>query len=49
MQLLPIPEPNYTRLVFRQGRPKGVACAPLTATAKETLFYAQGGRKAHWA
>ena len=35
--------------VFRQGLPKGVACEPLTATDKETLFYAQGGKKAHWA
>ena len=34
---------------FRQGHPKGVACEPLTAATKETLFYAQGGRKAHWA
>lgn len=34
---------------FRQGHPKGVACEPLMATIKETLFYAQGGRKTHWA
>ena len=27
---------------FRQGHPKGVACEPLMATGKETLFYAQG-------
>ena len=33
---------------FRQGHPKGVACEPLTATAKETLIYAQGGAKTHW-
>ena len=49
MHYLPISTPNYTRLVFRQGRPKEVACEPLTATTKETLIYAQGGRKAHWA
>jgi len=30
-----------------QERPKGVACAPLTATINETLFYAQGGRGTH--
>ncbi|WP_255533934.1 hypothetical protein [Polynucleobacter bastaniensis] len=34
---------------FRQGHPKGVACAPLTATGKETLIYAQGGAMTHWA
>ncbi|WP_397392582.1 hypothetical protein [Polynucleobacter sp.] len=41
--------PVLKGVYFRQGHPKGVACAPLTATIKETLFYAQGGRLAHWA
>jgi len=37
------------RHTFLQWHPKGVACAPLTATTKETLFYAQGGAMTHWA
>jgi hypothetical protein len=49
MQFLLIYTPNYTSLVFRQGRPKGVACAPLMATTKETLPYAQGGAMTFWA
>ena len=41
--------PRTEGAYFRQGHPKGVACEPLTATTKETLFYAQGGTKTHWA
>ena len=34
-------------MLFRQGRPVGRACKPLTGTVKETLFYAQGGAMTH--